>query len=545
MQELASQESVVRAHWGVLVTDLGGQCLASLDAGGFFHPASTAKLMTTAAAMALGPEATVTTRLEGRGPLSSQERGRSASTAPASSASGAAKQVLAGDLVLVGVGDGSLATEDVPFRAPVPSAGQGLQEPGKFGAVAGGGALRALERLADAVVAANVVEIDGDVVGDDTRFAWEPYPEDWAQDDLLWGYGAPVSALSVHDNQVLVGVRPGTQTGEPAVVETEAGMPAWWAIEARDLRTAPAGSGTHVAFGRLPGRPRALRIWGTIAVGAPELTEELSIEEPALFAAEALRGMLADRGVQVTGVARAEHRLPLATTGFREQIRQTFDRQIAAGACCVGDGCVCAGVPPLTAPVLAEVRSPTVAEDAMATNKESLNLHAELLLERLGLQSAEPGEGTAPDGRVLLDAGSRAAGVRVVRSVLAQAGIHPDDVVLVDGSGLSTHDLVTPRAMVQLLLWASGQPWFAAWRSTLPVGGVDGTLASRFTQGPLRGRLHAKTGTLGESRALTGYLQCASGRVVAISVMVDGHAPGGTADRDAMDRMVEAIYRAE
>ena len=143
------------------------------------------------------------------------------------------------------------------------------------------------------------------------------------------------------------------------------------------------------------------------------------------------------------------------------------------------------------------------------------------------------------------DQGSRAQGLRVVRSTLIRAGLDADDIVLVDGSGLSTHDLVTPRAMAGLVLWASHRPWFAAWRASLPVGGIDGTLRSRFTSPLLRGKLAAKTGTLGESRALVGVLRCASGREVIVSLFVDAHAPGNSADRQAMDRIVESIYRAE
>jgi D-alanyl-D-alanine carboxypeptidase/D-alanyl-D-alanine-endopeptidase (penicillin-binding protein 4) len=123
-------------------------------------------------------------------------------------------------------------------------------------------------------------------------------------------------------------------------------------------------------------------------------------------------------------------------------------------------------------------------------------------------------------------------------------GIDPDDFVFFDGSGLSGHDLVTPRATVRLLQYASGQPWFADWRRSLPVGGVDGSLEGRFTKAPLKGKVFAKTGTLGEARALSGYVECASGKTVIFSIMVGNHAPQSSADRDAMDKIVAAIAAA-
>ena len=138
-----------------------------------------------------------------------------------------------------------------------------------------------------------------------------------------------------------------------------------------------------------------------------------------------------------------------------------------------------------------------------------------------------------------------AQGARVVRAFLLNAGLDPNDFVFYDGSGLSSHDLVTPRATARLLQFATTQPWFAAWKASLPIGGEDGSLASRFSQPPLKDHLFAKTGTLGEARALSGYLDAASGRTVIFSIMVSNHLPGTSADREAMDKIVAAIQAAE
>jgi D-alanyl-D-alanine carboxypeptidase/D-alanyl-D-alanine-endopeptidase (penicillin-binding protein 4) len=124
---------------------------------------------------------------------------------------------------------------------------------------------------------------------------------------------------------------------------------------------------------------------------------------------------------------------------------------------------------------------------------------------------------------------------------LVHAGLDPADFVFYDGSGLSGHDLVAPRATAQLLAYATKQPWFAQWKAALPVGGEDGTLSSRFPDAPLKDHLFAKTGTLGESRALSGYLDTASGKQVIFSIMVDDHAPNTSADRRVMDEIVAAI----
>lgn len=521
ISQLLAAPAVARAHWGVAVATLDGHAFVELDAARLFHPASNAKLFTTAAAMALlGPDATVTTRIEARGPI--------------------AAGTLSGSLALVGAGDANFATDDVPYRPPARHTAATAPYPAAAPAPR---PLHALEAMADAVVAAHVRTITGDILGDDTAFAWEPYPEDWASDDLLWGYGAPVSALALHDNQIALHLRPGATPGAPAAAEFEPGMPPWFTLDATDLRTAPAGSGTHVQIAAAPGSPRVLRVWGTIArpartaPGAPDDIEQIAIPDPALFAADALRGMLLARGVTVNGTARAQHRLPLATASLREQARQPLPATPPV-----------ADAASLPAPIasayqtLATATSPTLLADETATNKLSQNLHAELLLERLGERFGAQSSDPAPAQPI--DPACRAQGVRVVRSILPLAGIDPDDVVLVDGSGLSTHDLVTPRALVHLLTWAAAQPWFAGWRATLPIGGADGTLAGRFLTPPLTGRVVAKTGTLGEARALSGYLTCASGRTVAFSILVDNHTPGSTADRDTTDHIIALLYAA-
>jgi D-alanyl-D-alanine carboxypeptidase/D-alanyl-D-alanine-endopeptidase (penicillin-binding protein 4) len=132
----------------------------------------------------------------------------------------------------------------------------------------------------------------------------------------------------------------------------------------------------------------------------------------------------------------------------------------------------------------------------------------------------------------------------VVRQFLVSAGVAPNDFVLYDGCGLSVQDLATPRAFTTLLVYATRQSWGEAFRTSLPVGGVDGSLGARFKQASLDGKVFAKTGTLGEARALSGYVVAASGQTVAFSIMCTDHSPAGPADRTAMDKIVAAIAEA-
>jgi len=236
-----------------------------------------------------------------------------------------------------------------------------------------------------------------------------------------------------------------------------------------------------------------------------------------------LKKALEKHGVQVDGGSKAEHRVSTEERGFGAQVRDPLTPlQMAQSS----PTFACNMCPPRT-----EISSPSLAEDVAVTMKVSQNLHAEMLLRRLGKAFGEDG--------------TSAQGARVVRQFLLNAGLDGDDFVFYDGSGLSAHDIVTPRAAAQLLSFAAKQPWFEPWKAGLPVGGEDGTLASRFPNAPLKDHLFAKTGTLSETRALSGYLDCASGKAVIFSVIVDNHTPVTSDDRVAMDKIVAAIAANE
>ena len=181
--------------------------------------------------------------------------------------------------------------------------------------------------------------------------------------------------------------------------------------------------------------------------------------------------------------------------------------------------------------MLATRVSVPVAQDITVINKLSQNLHAELLLRLLG--------------KVHGTEGSFAEGTRVVRQFITGIGVDDNDFFFYDGSGMSMDDRIAPRAYTKLLTYAARQPWGAAWRDTLPIAGVDGTLSGRFRNSPLKGRMWAKTGTLNESNALSGYLNAGSGKTVAFSIMVNGHRPGSNAETQAVERICEAIAAVE
>jgi D-alanyl-D-alanine carboxypeptidase/D-alanyl-D-alanine-endopeptidase (penicillin-binding protein 4) len=510
IQALLADPAVSRAHWGIDVTDLNGQPLFVLNEAQYFQPASNAKIYTTITAMALlGRDRTFTTRIAAHGTFTGTTQ-------------------LKGDLVLIGDGDANLSARTIPYLSPKdrPRKLPGAPEPSP---------LRHLEQMADTVAATGLKLIDGDVVGDDTLFPWEPYPADWAIDDAVWGYGAPVSALTITDNQLVVTVTPATTPGSPPTVHVDPAAPAYYTLDTAALTTGAPKSGSHVQMERAVGS-RVLRIFGAIAPDAPPDIEEVAIQDPAEYAAIALKSMLEARGIRITGVARAQHRISTDPRGFvtasaiPPEEMKAWPSNLDLTNSLTSITCTDPSSDP-TYKLLAQHQSVPLIQDVVVTDKVSQNLHAELLLEQVS--------------RRFTCSPTRAYGARMVRELmLRDVQLDPDDFVFFDGSGLSGHDLVTPRATAKLLSWAATQPWFAAWKRALPIGGEDGSLASRFPTPPLKDHVFAKTGTLGEARALSGYLDTASGKTVIFSIMVDNHTPRTAADRDTMDRIVAAIAAA-
>jgi D-alanyl-D-alanine carboxypeptidase/D-alanyl-D-alanine-endopeptidase (penicillin-binding protein 4) len=500
--ELLDDPRVAQAHWGIAVTKMDGSPIYSMNEGQLFQPASNAKLFTTAAAMALlGPGTTYETKVVARGVFDGVER-------------------MKGNLVLMGAGDANLSGRVLPYVAPADRPVPAPPAPA---------ALRYLEEMADQVAATGLKVVNGDVVGDDTLFPWEPYAPDWAIDDAVWGYGAPVSALSINDNQIKVTVTPGALVGAQATFLMEPAVSYYNILS--DVQTVDAKGPSSISYERLPGS-KDLRIYGTIALNAAPDVEEIAIDDPAEYGALAFKGMLEARGVVVTGKAVAQHQIwPRKSLGFLEwsnEVSSGLQGVFAQG----GTSPECSHEVPAGGSqqvvVLARHRSAELREDLVVTNKVSQNLHAELFLRQLAMRYTC--QGYVEEG----------AGV--VRAFLtAKAGIDKDDFVFFDGSGLSGHDLVAPRATAKLLQYASTQPWFADWKRSLPVGGEDGSLAERFAKTSLKDHVFAKTGTLSEARALSGYLESASGQTVIFSIMVGSHMPWTHVDRDVMDKIVAAI----
>ena len=355
-----------------------------------------------------------------------------------------------------------------------------------------------LQTLADAV-AAKTRRVRN-IVGDDSWLPDERWSPGMSWNNIVSRYGTGNSALTLDDNELVVKLAAGAVGAAPTIQTS-----GYYSIDNRV--TTVAGKEEAIEADRMP-NSRVLRLTGTVGAEAAPLTLRYGIDDPAHYAAWRLGELLKARGVKVDGAVEARHR-PLTATD---------DPKVRKGAP------VSLSAEPA---MLAELPAPPLAENMVRINKESQNLHSELMLRRVARQV---GSGSIADGQA------------AVRQLMTQAGVAETSYDFADGSGMSSYNRISPRAAVGLLTWIARQPWSMAWRETLPIAGRDGTLQNRFKGTILEGKLFAKTGSLNASRALSGYLTTRSGRTLIFSVLAnDMPADTDSQATAAVDRALVAI----
>jgi D-alanyl-D-alanine carboxypeptidase/D-alanyl-D-alanine-endopeptidase (penicillin-binding protein 4) len=382
------------------------------------------KLLTTAAALAyLGPDYTYPTDVYMLGEI------------------GGGK--LKGDLYLKGYGDPSFVQERV-------------------------------RELAFQVRLKGIREISGDLVADDTFFDGKP-PGRRQRRKMrrsVKAYLAPNGALSMNFSVVTVQVIPGPRPGTAARVEL---IPPSDTIELKNtLKTVARRRRPFIRVSRSnkDGKDR-FRVSGKIGVRARIWRSNVTISDPARYAAGTFAAFLRQEGVRLRG-----------------QIRR--------------------GVTPAEAKLVVRQSSRSLGIIVRGLNKHSNNMIAEQILKTIGAEMAG-----LP--------GSTEKGLEFVQKFLVQLGVSPGEFNLADGSGLSRQNRITPRAMVTLLEGVHDD--FRIWPeyiASLAVVGVDGTVRKRLRRSPSARRIRAKTGLLAGVRSLSGYASASNGETLAFSIISNG-----------------------
>jgi D-alanyl-D-alanine carboxypeptidase/D-alanyl-D-alanine-endopeptidase (penicillin-binding protein 4) len=378
-----------------------------------------------------------------------------------------------GDLTIYGRGDVSIST-----------------------AFNGGDYYKGLDSLADKIVQAGVKKIEGNLIGDESYFTGNAIPISWEWDDLQWDDGAEISALPINNNALDLNVKPGS-VGAPCVVGL---LPFNSVVRVVNTCVTTASNVKRDLTVKKDLDQNVLVISGTMPAGDKGFTNYLTVSHPSELFVALLKQRLEQKGVVVTGQPRV--------IGAKE-------KAILA---------VSSMLPPVQ---IATLESPPFSLIAAKTMKPSQNMYTETILWALGQEGrgATLTNAATPETNPFLNpkATSSEKGIFVVRSFLNEIGIAPDAIIQYDGSGLSRHNLVTPSALITLYTYMAKQSRYAdVWYDALPVGGVDGTLRSRFNDARTNGNVHAKTGTLDQVSALSGYVTSAAGEKMVFSIIVNG-----------------------
>lgn len=344
---------------------------------------------------------------------------------------------------------------------------------------------RGMNNLVDKIVAAGVKRIEGNLIGDESYFTGGTLPDTWEWDDLQWYYGAEVSALTVNDNALDLIVRPSATVGAPASVQL---LPAGSGVVlVNSTQTGATGSQRTIGIRRKPGT-NIVEVFGSIAKGAPTYTNYVSVPKPAMFFVSLLRQLLEQKGVAVTGATR------------------TVDADFRKNA-------------PLPTNLIeiTKLESPPLSLIAQKTMKPSQNLYTELILRAMG---EAIGDKTNPRWT------SKDRGVAVVDKFMQEIGASPGSVLMYDGSGLSRHNLITPNAVAQLYTFMDKSRFAQAWRDSLTIAGIDGTLQNRFKGTRGENNIRGKTGTIDQVSSLSGYLTTAAGERLVFSLITNNIPEG-------------------
>ena len=340
------------------------------------------------------------------------------------------------------------------------------------------GAEPAMDALARQIAAAGVKRVTGSVVGDATAFLDGHVPDGWRTRYLQASYAARVSALSFNENKITLLIRPSGGHAELTFQPAVSGLPV-----SNDVKVTASSKGARIGV-RQDSSGR-LVVSGWIGSQSAQRDYQVMVEGPELLAAAALRAALVAQGITI-------------------------------------DGSVRVGPAPSDATSIASFDSPPLQKIITQMNGESNNHFAELLFRDAASSAGSPG--SAENANVLLR-----------RFLYEKASVAPISVFAADGSGLSTLDRVTPRAMVQLLGYAKKAPWGAVLESSLPVAGETETLKHRMRYTPAMGNLHAKTGTTNDVASLGGYVTAKNGEQLAFSFIYNGKDRWRA--KEAMDAM--------
>jgi serine-type D-Ala-D-Ala carboxypeptidase/endopeptidase (penicillin-binding protein 4) len=338
-----------------------------------------------------------------------------------------------------------------------------------------------------------ISELDGNIVGNAAYFDAENLPTGWRWDDLSYYYAAETGPLSFNNNCVELEVKTGAWGANPNI--------SWFPFDTDyvtfiNQQTISRG-GYEEYYRRMPGM-NIFVLRSKLPANYVE-HEPLAITNPTLFFVDTFEKYLKSKGTKINGTHQAEY-----------ETRNFTSKDFT---------------------VLAKHQSVPLKEMLKHLNKTSDNFYTEMLLK------------TAAAERYKMP-GSTINGLSLVKEFAGHMGFNQDDIVLTDGSGLGANNLISTGEMTQFLTEMRNHTNFSDFEDSLSIGGVDGSLAGRFADTKLRGKIKGKSGYITGTKALSGYLTTASGQTVQFSIITNHFTNSKDNVGAVQGNILELIYEA-
>ena len=346
--------------------------------------------------------------------------------------------------------------------------------------------------------------IDGDVIGDDDFFDDTLLGYGWSWDDEPYWYAAEIGALSFNDNCVdfsLVAQQP----GQPTLVEWAPHQTSFIQVSNQSV-TLGEGSDLEEGYARTRDSNQ-FTLSSHVPSGRTDY-ESLSVHNPTAYFVHVFREVLLKEGIAVTG---------RPVDGDMLSIKPDYANTNVVA--------------------ITTHESVPMADIVGVINKRSQNLYAEQVLKSLGALRPMENMDYLP--------GSAAMGVAASMHTFAAARVDTSRLQLVDGSGLSRMNLIAPSmttALLQYMWHHDDEATKEAWLTSLPIGGIDGTLRFRYKEGePGRNNVRAKTGTVSNASTLSGYVTSVGGTTFAFSIMNNHYTIPTSESRSFQDALVNVL----
>ncbi len=364
----------------------------------------------------------------------------------------------------------------------------GSGDPSNSPRLQAGDPLRTFKDWAEKLKERNIKAISGDIVGDGGAFEENSYGQGWEWNDLTQAYAAPVSALQFNENLVSFRIMPGLEKSSLPLIAALP-LPDYLSFENR-IVTEAENSSANIRIERGASSDQVV-LRGSIPLKSPGIIRDVPVRFPIRYYLTALSRTLSEQGIDVS------------KTGIRET-RTTPSSSL-----------------------LWTHLSPSLSEIIKPLLKESLNLWAETLERVLGVE--------------LRSEGAFSKGREVVEETLSGMGIEKGSYNYADASGLSRLNLVSADTLVRILKSMHERSCFSIFYDALPVAGFDGTLANRMKGTAAENNAHAKTGTMSNVSAISGYVRTKSGELLAFSMIANNYLFSKTRAESAEDAAIARL----